>query len=315
MYYIGIDLGGTSIAYGIVTEDGQIVQFDRSPTRYKEGYEAVLSDMVSVCKKMLKENNIGEKEIISIGIGAPGTIDTGSGTILYANNLEFKNVNVRAYFKNHFDLPVYLDNDANCAALGESVAGAAKGYKNSVTVTLGTGVGSGIIIDGKLYSGAFGGGGELGHHVIVVDGIECNCGRKGCMESYCTANALIRDAKSAIQEAPDSEIWKLCKNNADNINAKTVFDAYNLNDTTAKALVKNYVYYLADGLANAINILQPEVIVIGGGVSLAGESLLEPLRSSVYAKLYGGSELSSTKIEGALLGNDAGIIGAAFLKN
>lgn len=314
MYYIGVDLGGTSIAFGIVKEDGEIIHQDRIPTRFKDGYQAVIDDIADTCKKMLMHENIQEDEIISIGIGAPGTIDSAKGIVLYANNLEFENVNFREGLNKYFKQPIYIDNDANCAAFGESISGAAKNYNNSITVTLGTGFGSGIIIDKKIYKGTFGGAGEIGHHVMVVDGIPCNCGRNGCVESYCTANALIRDTKEAVSKNKDSLILEMANNDFDSINAKNVFDAYNLKDAVAIELVKNYVKYLGEALANTINIFQPDIIVMGGGVSEAGDSLLIPLREQVSKKTYGGASNYKTKIEGASLGNKAGIVGAAFLK-
>ncbi|NLK21274.1 MAG: ROK family protein [Epulopiscium sp.] len=312
MYYIGVDLGGTNIAAGIVTEKGQLVRKKSIPTLRQRDYKEILMDMGNLCQDIIKEEGISLNEVHSIGVGSPGTPDPVNGILVYSNNLNFKNVPIRTELQKYIDIPVHLENDANCAALGEAIAGAAKGYKNSITVTLGTGVGGGIIIDGKIFSGTFYGGGEVGHHVIVVDGEQCTCGRKGCWETYSSATALIREAKMEAVRHPESKVYTLVDGDINKIDAKTPFDAAQSGDKIGKGLVDNYIKYLGCGIANMINILQPEVVVIGGGVCAQGNNLLNPLKEVVEKEVY-GNESFKTQLRIAELGNEAGIIGAAML--
>ncbi len=311
MYYIGIDLGGTKIAVGLVSEDGVIITKKSVPTLNHRMPAEIIKDMVDTCFLVIDESGVSISDIASIGIGSPGFVYPPDGVLVYANNLKFDNTCVRSEIQKSLDLPVYVENDANCAALGESVAGAAKGAINSVTVTLGTGVGSGIIINKMIYSGTFFGAAEIGHHCIMVDGEVCTCGRHGCWEAYASATALIRDAKRAVLENTDSLILKLANNDSQAINAKMVFDAADENDETAVCLVDNYIKYISEGITNLINIFQPEILVIGGGVSSRGERLLKPIIQYVEKTVYGGA--LKTDIVMAKLGNDAGIIGAAML--
>jgi glucokinase len=233
--------------------------------------------------------------------------------MIYSNNIPYKNTNIRQIFSGITKTPVYIDNDANCAALGEATSGGAKGYADSITVTLGTGVGGGIIINGKIYSGHNYAGGELGHHVIMMGGEQCSCGRKGCFEAYASATALIRDTKKAASLHPDSKINSICDNNTENIDAKTVFIAKRAGDPYAAELVDNYIRYLGEGISNIINIFQPDIVLIGGGISKEGDGLLNPLREFVRHNTYKSEGISKTLIRQAVLGNDAGIIGAAML--
>ncbi len=311
MYYIGVDLGGTNIAAGIVEENGTIIRKASVPTLGERNYQEVLKDLAQLCIKLMEEEGLTIKDIHSIGIGSPGTPDPKNGIWVYASNLNFDNIPICAEVRKYIDVPVYIENDANCAALGESTCGAAKGYNNSLTITLGTGVGSGIIIGGKIYSGSFFAGGEIGHHVINVDGELCGCGRKGCWEAYASATGLIRDARISAARYPHSEIFKLVNGDIRMINAKTPFDAAEKGDEIAIKLVQDYIKYVAIGLANIINIFQPEVIVIGGGVCAQGEVLRAPLEACVKEMVYGG--IYKTKLVIATLGNDAGIVGAAML--
>ena len=222
-------------------------------------------------------------------------------------------MNVRELIRKSIPLPVYLENDANCAAIAESVAGAAKGEDHAVIITIGTGIGGGIIIDKKLYTGFNGGGGELGHIVIQLNGEPCTCGRKGCWEAYASATALIRQTKDAALKNPNSKINEIVGGDLSRIDAKTAFDAAKMGDCTGLEVVNNYIVYLAEGLANIVNIFQPGVIAIGGGVSKEGEYLLRPLREKVRELTYSGYGLEEGKIVAAQMGNDAGIVGAAFI--
>lgn len=314
MYYLGVDLGGTTIKVGLVNEDYKIVQNVSGPTGRERSFEEVLKDMAMLCKEVMQKEGITEKDIHSIGIGSPGIASPNEGVILSSSNLNFDHVNVRHEIQKYINTEVYVENDANCAALGEVICGAAKGEDNVVVVTLGTGVGGGIIANGKINRGSFFGAGEIGHQVICYDhGIKCGCGRKGCWEQYASATALIRQAKEAVNMRADSQILALAKNNdPDNINAKVVFDAAHAGDQVAQEVLAGYFKYIACGLTNIINTLEPSMIVLGGGMSAQKEYLTEPVTKYVQEEMYGGLSLK-TKITAATLGNDAGIIGAAFL--
>lgn len=312
MYYIGIDLGGTKIAAGIADENGAVIYKDSVPTYRERAYPEIIRDMAGLALKIIKDSGIGLKEVKSIGIGAPGTPDNKAGVLVYANNLGFRNVPMRCEMQKYIDLPVMMENDANCAALAESVAGAAKGAEHSVTITLGTGVGGGVIINRKIYSGFNYAGGELGHMVIVVDGEQCTCGRKGCWEAYASATALIKQTITAVEKNRDSLINGLVNGDMAKIDAKTAFDAAKQGDETGKKVVGQYIRYVAEGLTNIINIFTPEIAVIGGGVCKEGEYLLGPLRNIAGRDVY-CKEVAQTRIEVARLGNEAGIVGAAML--
>jgi glucokinase len=311
--YIGIDLGGMSAKAGIVTDTGEILAKATKPTKRDGTYQEILKSMADAALEALKLSNLRIEDIESVGIGSPGTPDNEKGVLVYTNNLNFRNVPMREEMQKHINLPVYIDNDANCAALAESVAGAAKDVKTSITFTLGTGVGSGIIINNKIYSGFNYAASEFGHTVIVVDGLLCTCGRKGCFEQYASASSVIRETKIAAEKNPESKINELTGGNPEKIDAKVAFDAAKLGDKTGQEIVDNYIKYLAAGLANAINAIEPEMIVLGGGVSHEGEYLLKPLREAIYKEVYTREPVIFTKIETAKMGNDAGIIGAAML--
>lgn len=313
MYTIGIDLGGTNIAAAIVNESGVILRKDSVPTFKERPIEPIIKDMAILCKDLIEASGLKEEDISSIGIGSPGIADSERGILVVASNLNFDNTHVETEFRKHFDKKVYLANDANAAAYGEYISGAGEIYKDLVAITLGTGVGGGVIIDGKMIEGAFFGGAELGHVVMEVDGVPCNCGRKGCWESYSSATALIREAKKAAQANPDSTLNTLVDGDLEQMNAKIPFDAAQAGDTVAQGVVDYYLKYLASGLVNVINIFQPEVIVLGGGVSAQKDKLVTPLIELMTKEIYGGKEAFKTKIAIAELGNDAGIIGAAML--
>lgn len=312
MYYIGVDLGGTNIASGLVDEEGKIICKGSVPTLRERSHQEIMKDMATLIQKVIKDSGVDIKDIKSIGVGSPGTPNSKDGILVYACNLNFRNVPIRAELQKYFDLPVYLDNDANCAALAESVAGAAKGVEHSVTVTLGTGIGAGIVIDGKIFSGFNNAASELGHMVIVSDGEQCTCGRKGCWESYASATALIRQTQRAAEQNSGSLINQLVGGNMKRIDAKTAFDAARQGDETGLKVVNRYTKYLAEGITNIINSLQPEVLAIGGGICKEGEYLLKPLRDMVSEVVY-SKDVPQTQIRVAQMGNDAGIVGAAML--
>lgn len=313
MYYCGIDLGGTKIAAGIVDENGTVIMKDSVPTGRTREPEEIINDMCALITKLMKDAGISKDDIHSIGIGTPGIPDRKNGIIVYSCNINLNNVNIRNEIQKHINVPVYLENDANCAAIAESVAGAAKTAEDSVTITIGTGIGGGVIISNRILTGFNGAGGELGHIVLELDGEQCTCGRKGCWEVFSSATALIRQTRRAAKANPHSKIVGLVAGDLDKIDAKTAFDAARLGDETAVRVIDRYIDNLADGLANIINIFQPEVIVIGGGVSKEGENLLEPLRQKMKGRTYGSSWIQNTRIVAAQMGNDAGIVGAALI--
>lgn len=313
MHYIGVDLGGTTIKVGLVDENYTIIDKKVIPTLGQRSSSEVLKDMAMVCREIIEKHNLQEKDIHSIGIGCPGIASPKDGIIHFSSNLNFEEVNVREEIQKYIDVDVYVDNDANCAALGEVINGAAKGEEDVIVVTLGTGVGGGVIIGGKVYSGAFCGAGEVGHHIIALEGRPCGCGRKGCWEQYASATALIRDAKEAATKNPDTAMIALAENQSiENINAKVVFDAAQNGDQVAGEVLDQYFKYVAHGVTNLINSMQPGMVVLGGGMSAQKEKLTQPIRRYVEKQMYGGLTLQ-TRIEAAVLGNDAGIIGAALV--
>ncbi len=309
MYYLGVDLGGTNIAVGLVTEDGKIIASDSTPTLAEREYPAIVADMAEVCKKVVADAGVDMSEVASIGIGSPGSIDSENGVVLYANNLKFNQAPIAAELKKHIDLPVNIENDANAAAYGEYIANG-NGADDFVFITLGTGVGGGIIIDKKLYKGFNGIGGELGHITLVHNGKMCSCGNPGCWEAYASVTALISQTKEAIEKNPDSLMAKIAEENGE-VSGRTAFNAAKAGDAAGQAVVDQYRDYVASGLVSIINIFQPERIVIGGGISREGEYLLAPIRE--YCDKYGYNKiLKKADIQVATLYNDAGIIGAAL---
>jgi len=314
MYYLGIDLGGMSIKAGLCDENGNILVQESCPTVRTEDGDRITKDMADLCLRVLEKGGVRPDELEYAGIASPGTNDSERGVIVYACTLPFLHYPIAEKLSALTGIKkVYIDNDANAAAKGEATFGAAKGYKDSVFLTIGTGVGGGIIVDGKILSGFNFAGAELGHTVIEMNGIECNCGRKGCMERYCSATALIEQTKASMKQNPDSTMWDECKGNIKAVNGRTAFDAMKCGDSAAKKVVDEYITYLACGCTNLINIFQPDVLIIGGGVSKEGETLLKPLRAIISKESFDRNPDNATKILAASLGNDAGIIGAAML--
>lgn len=318
MFRIGIDLGGTNIAAGLVNEEYQILRKESVPTLAKERSSEQIADaIVSLCASLTAAHGITLADVTAIGIASPGIADHDAGTVVYSCNLPFLKFPLCAYVSERTGVrEVHVENDANAAAFGEAVAGAAKGTRKSLMITLGTGVGGGIIVDGKVLSGFNYAGGELGHVVIEKDGVQCSCGRKGCWEAYSSATALIRMTKEKIEECRQTGretcMFDLVQK-AGKVSGRTAFDAMRKGDAAGKEVVELYTSYLATGLTNMVNIFQPEVISIGGGISNERDTLLAPLLPIIYKEQYGGGIVPSTKICTAELGNDAGIIGAAFL--
>lgn len=314
MYTIGIDLGGTNIVASVVDDDYNIIGTSKTPTNSPRSADEIFDDIADVCEEAVKTAGLTMEDIDSVGMGTPGTVNQ-DGVIEFANNLAFNNVPARTMLAKRINKPeekVFIENDANCAALGEAYAGCGNGAKDFVAVTLGTGVGSGVIIGGKIVNGVNYAGGECGHMVIVVDGEQCSCGRKGCWEAYASATALIRQTKKAMEEYPDSLMHKLAKEEG-KVSGRTAFDAMRLGDITGIKVVDDYIKYVACGLINIVNALQPEIICIGGGICNEGETLMKPLRRFVQSERYSIHSKIQTKIVKAELGNDAGVIGAALL--
>ena len=313
MYYIGVDLGGTNIAAGIVDEKGNLLRKASVPTGAEREADEVIKDMAGLCRKLIDEQGITVDDVEYAGVATPGTADHDNGIVVYANNLRFLNYPLADKLKEFLGVKkVLIENDANAAAKGEAACGAAKGYANSVMITLGTGLGGGIIIDNKIYSGFNYAGAELGHMVIEVDGLPCSCGRKGCWEAYSSATGLINMTKVKLAETKDTIMHEMVAHDG-KVSGRTAFDAMRKGDKAAKEVVDKYIYYLAMGIVNIINIFQPEVLVIGGGICNEKHYLTDPLMDVVDKEQYSRNSAKKTEIRIATLGNDAGIIGAAML--
>ena len=315
MYRLGIDLGGTNIVAGVVDKKYKIVAKASCKTAVPRPESEICDSMAEVAKKAVEKAKLTMDDIESVGIGVPGAVNPKTGIIEYSANLFFHNWEVVQMMEERLGKKVHIENDANAAALGEYLAGSAKGARNAVAITLGTGVGGGIIIDGKIYSGSNFAGAELGHMVIVKDSKECACGRRGCWETYASATGLINLTKQKIlsEKLEFSYMLKLCDGDINKVNGRTAFDAMRDGDPTAKSVVEEYISYLSCGLVNIINIFQPDVLCIGGGISNEGENLLGPVRSYVERERYTKHNDKQTVICKCTLGNDAGIIGAAYL--
>lgn len=315
MYRIGVDLGGTNIVSAVVDENNKIVARATEKTNAPRPAEEIFDDIAKTIRNAVANAGLKMDDIESIGVGTPGSVNKEKGLIEFANNLGFDNVPAYDLLSTRTGCSkIYFDNDANCAALGEAVAGAGKGVKNFVAITLGTGVGSGIVVDGKLVTGLNYAAGEMGHTVIVYNGEQCNCGRKGCWERYSSATALIQQTKDAMLMNPYSKMWDMVADgNIRNVNGRTAFDAMRAGDSTAMKVVESYMGYLACGMTNIINTFQPDVLCVGGGVGNEKENLLGPVRKLVANQIYSIHATKQTRICAAELGNDAGIIGAALL--
>ena len=300
-YYAGIDIGGTNIKTGIVDELGNIISEDTVPTGADRTQELVLQDIISSVKESIAKAQVTP---FAVGMGSPGLIDSKNGVVVYNNNLGWNNFAIAPAMTEALKIPATLENDADAAALGEVVAGCAKGANSAMIITLGTGVGSGYVVDGKIIRGA-----EFGHMVIHYGGRQCTCGRKGCFEAYCSATGLINMTKEAIAENPGGIMAKIADAEG-TVSGHTVFDAAQEGDENAVNVIDTYTEYLACGLSNLINGLQPEVIGIGGGIGKQGERLLAPLRAKVQHEIYKG--LALPRIVSCTLGYKAGLIGAAM---
>lgn len=308
MYRIGIDLGGTNIKAGVVDEDGNILLKSSIPTGAQRHYSEIIRDMAEMVKDMLHEMGIPLYDLKSVGIGSPGSCDNRTGILHYANNLDFNDVPIRDEMRKYIDAPVNIGNDANCAALGE-YHGLSEKVDNLVFITLGTGVGGGVIINGSLYTGTNGAAAELGHSMLVRGGRPCTCGRNGCWEAYASVTALISMTNEYIENNPDCDF---AKQYGGTVSGKTAFMAAREGDPDAKKIVDEWISYVGEGVVDMVNIFQPDVLFIGGAISREGDYLLNPIRKLVVEKSYKTGK-GYPEILAARLGNDAGLIGAAFL--
>jgi glucokinase len=312
MYYLGADLGGTNIACAVVTAEGTILGRSSIPTGLPDTAEAIAGRIAQCCRAAAADSGLDWNDISSVGIGTPGIANSQTGVVEYSCNLDFFDTPLAQLVEQQLQKPVFLENDANAAALGEFVAGSGRGGNSLVAITLGTGVGGGVVVNRRLLTGFNFAGAEIGHFVMVEDGEPCSCGRKGCFEAYCSATALIRQTQRAMEGNPKSLLWQLAPE-LSAVNGRTAFDAMAQGDETAKAVVDGYVHHLACGLTSIINIFQPEVLCVGGGVCNQGETLLAPVRAIFDREDYARNSRHRTRLVRASLGNDAGIIGAALL--
>ena len=312
-YYIGVDLGGTNIAAGIVDKNGEIICEKSVRTNLPKPEAELENDIFLLCKSLCEENGYDlAKDIICVGIGTPGSVDGKRGIVWSNVNFGYENWKIKENLEKLFGLSVYVENDANAAIIAEVMAGNAKGCNNALIITLGTGVGGGAFLNGEIYAGSNYAGLEVGHIVIEKDGRLCNCGRKGCFERYAAASALTRDTQAAMKEHPESALWKICPD-IEKVNAKTAFDGQKQGDKVATDVVNTYIEYLACGLVNLINIFQPEVVCLGGGVSNERQYLLDLLQPHIDREDFARNARERTKIVIAKFRNDAGIIGAAMV--
>lgn len=312
-YYLGIDLGGTNIVAGVVDENYKIVATSTTKTNIPRPARAIVDDMIKVAKEAVTAANLTPADIEWLGVGCPGSVEKETGLIVYSNNLEFHNVPMGEWLNEAFSCPVYLENDANAAAFGEYLAGSAAEANIFVMITLGTGVGGGVVIDDKIFTGFNDAGAELGHTVIERNGRPCTCGRKGCFEAYSSATGLINMTKEAMEADKTSVMWDIVKENNGKVNGKTSFDAMRKGDKAGTAVVSEYVDYLACGITNIINVFQPEILTIGGGICKEKDYLIKPLKEAVSKEVYTREGDKNTQIIVATLGSDAGLIGAAML--
>lgn len=313
MYYIGIDVGGTGLKAGVVDEQGKILHKVSCPTGVERGHEAVIHDMAQLALRAVAESGVSLGEVASIGIGIPGIQDESRKIVPFCTNLYWHEVPLVQLMQKEIDKPVYVNNDATVAGLAESVAGVSAGAKNSVFITLGTGVGGGFVLDGKPFSGSHGVGSEIGHMTVALDGELCTCGNRGCWERYASATAIIRMGREEMRRNPDGGIAQAAEGNEENVTAKLVIDCAKAGDAGAMQVFDRYIYYLCAGLASIITTLDPEIIALGGGVSAAGSFLLDAVRKKLPELIF-YKTMPYARIELATLGNDAGIIGAAMLR-
>ncbi|SMC37422.1 ROK family protein [Papillibacter cinnamivorans] len=311
--YIGIDVGGTNLAAGLVDQEGRLLASSKRKVNPSLGPEAIVSDILAVALEVLEAGGASREQVEWVGMGIPGTVDRASGVIIYTCNLPFLNTPVRKLFQSGWNIPVLLDNDANCALLGEVFCGAARGRESALVLTIGTGIGAGVLIDGRIFTGFNGAGTEVGHMVIETGGRLCTCGRRGCWETYASATGLKALTREEMERSPESLMWRLSGGTLEGAGGRTAFLAAREGDEAARRVTEEYIRFLGAGVVNLVNIFQPEILCLGGGVSNeADESFLFPIRRIVERERY-SKEVPQTEIVRAELGDKAGMIGAAFL--
>ena len=308
-YAIGIDLGGTFIKGGIVDDLGNIIVSGKVPTGSEDGAEAVCRRIAGLCEELLQKAGMTSGDVCGIGAGVPGMIDRQCGEVVYSNNLRWEHFMIKDTVQKLTGLDVTVANDANVAALGEARFGAGRGLADIVMLTLGTGVGGGIIINGTLYEGNRSAGAELGHMVMIKDGELCTCGRRGCIEAYASATGLIRDTKRAMKAHPDSKMNEI---SMDKVDGKTAF-LYENEDVYAKQVVEDYLGYIACGVADICNVFRPEAVIIGGGIGSEGKKMTDRIQKKADPDVFGGDMGPYVPVIPAALGNSAGLLGAAAL--
>ena len=311
-YIIGIDVGGMSAKGGLFSFDGELICDTKIKTNKCDGVECTVSGLVRFAKSLCEQAGVDFSEVVAVGMGVPGVVNSGEGIVLRWTNFGWNNAPVAKLFSELSGKPTYIANDANVAALGEAKFGATAKYQSSILLTIGTGIGGGMVFDGKLIEGFKSAGAELGHITIREgdDGLTCACGRKGCYEKYASATALIRQTRHAMVDDLNSLLWQVADGKIENVDGRTAFIASRMGDETAKRVIDQFVGYLSEGIADFVNILRPEAIVLGGGIANEGETLFEPLRKAVDARTYIAMDIVPLKIVGAKLGSKAGIYGA-----
>jgi len=312
-FYLGIDLGGSNISAAILTGQGRILHLEKVKTLAEEGPQAVIRRIIDLSKSAQKAAGVSPSSVMGVGLGAPGIIRSEDGMVLYSPNLPgWNNIPLRRKLQSALKKPILVDNDANVAAYGEKWMGAGANYDNLVVYTLGTGVGGGIILGGEIYHGACSAAGEVGHTTILPDGPICGCGNRGCLEALASGTAIARAACMAVEleKRKQSTLYKMCLGDPAKVNAKMVFQAAAKGDDIAKKVVEESAMYLGIGIANIVNLLNPELIILGGGVSMAGEALLSPVRAEVKRRALKDT-FACVKIVLAKLADKAGVIGAA----
>lgn len=309
-YIIGIDLGGMSAKGGLFSENGELLTEEKVATCSEDGFEGTLEKLANLSRGLVEKMGVDYADVLAIGVGSPGVVDGKEGIVLRWSNYDWNNVPFAITLSQLTGKKVYVANDANVAALGEAKFGATSQYQSSILLTIGTGIGGGIVFDGKLIEGYRCAGAELGHVTIREGGLPCACGRRGCYEKYASTTALIKQTRHAMVENLDSKMWEVADGKIENVSGRTAFMAAREGDETAKNVIQQFVGYLSEGIADFVNILRPEAIVIGGGISNEGELLFEPLRRAVDVRTYIAMDIVPLKIVGAKLGNRAGIYGA-----
>ena len=311
MIYAGVDVGGMSIKCCLATEKGEILVKDSFVTKDGITCAEMAEQTATFLKSLAAKAGVREEEIVAVGMGTPGTVDRKKGVIVYSNNIRLEHAPIVKEMKKFISCPVFVDNDANVAALGEVVFGAAKGLENVILVTLGTGVGTGIVANGRMITGKGGAGAEGGHIVIKMGGEKCTCGNRGCFEVYASATALLRQTDKAVLRHPDSLLAKLWKEKGRV--GIVPFDAAKAGDRAGLSVVHAYVKYVAQGLAGLANVFRPDVVLIGGGVSNQGDYFIKKVSRRLNRIVYGAGVNPRVKVKAAELKNDAGLLGAVAL--